>query len=59
MHTRGVEAVDVLATEGRGFEYQGDEFEGALRFLLAETKKEMIAQKEIIAPAASKQGVTA
>jgi hypothetical protein len=56
MHARGVEAADVLATEGCGFDYRGNELEGALHFLLTEIEQDKI---QIVAPLASKQEVTA
>jgi hypothetical protein len=56
MHVRGCEAVDVIATEGRGFDYQGNELEGALHFLLAEIEFDKM---KIITLPTSTQGVAA
>jgi hypothetical protein len=56
MHVRGCEAVDVVAAEGRGFDYQGNELEGALHFLLAEIEFDKM---KIITLPNSTQGVAA
>jgi hypothetical protein len=56
MHVRGCEAVDVVATEGRGFDYQGNELEGALHFLLTEIEFDKM---KIITLPTSAQGVAA
>jgi hypothetical protein len=59
MHARGVEAADVLATEDRGFEYQGNELEGALNYLLNEMEHNDETQQKNAPPGATQDGVRA